>query len=567
MQSVGTTTWWLGKERFRLALLIAVALSAFVTGINWGLPQATNPETVQPWALDTIAPIAPLNEAYYRFTRSGNEYVVYPLLHYVVLSAAYLPYMAVAYLSGDLSDPSSTFPYGIRDVARFCQDLTLLARLVSLLMALGIVLIIYVVTRDLAGQRAAFWSALCCSLIAPLSYYAKTSNLDVPYSFWVCLAIWRYVRILDAQRIRDYVLLGMFAALAVATKDQAYGFFLLTPFVLAYSRARRETAGRISTMVYVRAFVSPPMLFAGVTAIVVYAAANNVFMGGFDGLLRHFARGGNVFDYRQETDVAFYSLAEQARLLGRTAVLLAQMLGPLTLALSCAGILMAWRQRNLVLLSLLVFSVSYYLFVIVVFDIVFSRYLLVSTALLAPFFGVAVTQLLEPCRRWRPVMAAIITIALLSQAALVLNLNLTLVADSRYAMANWIRSNVAPGAVIEAQVRQRMLPYISTDYEVRVAGNSGDAITMQAIESELTETALVTRNPDYILILQGLGVTGDPTGWDTPGLRAYYRGLSDGSFGYKQVARFDTPHFLPFRQIPGTRPTSILLARSRGPDE
>ena len=107
-----------------------------------------------------------------------------------------------------------------------------------------------------------------------------------------------------------------------------------------------------------------------------------------------------------------------------------------------------------------------------------------------------------------------------------------------------------------------MLPHISADYRVSVAGNSFNTITMSEIEEDLTPEALASRNPDYILILEGLGVTGDPAGWDTPQLRSYYQALTDGQLGYGKVAEFTTPHFIPFRQIPGTRPRSILLARS-----
>jgi len=527
------------------------------------LPHAVNPETVQPWALDTIAPIAPLNEAYYGFTRSGNEYVVYPLLHYVVLSAAYAPYVGVQILTGALVEPSSTFPYGLQDAVRFCQDLTILARLVSLAMALGIVALVHAITFKVAGRTAAFWAALSCTMIAPLSYYAKTSNLDVPYAFWVCLAIWRFLHVLEEQKYRDYILLGVFAALAVATKDQAYGFFILIPFVLSYALAKSKHPGNpVSIPRWAAGFVSPPMLMAGAAAIVAYAAANNLFFGGLEGLVRHLSYGGEIYDYRQDTEASFYSLTSQIQLFGHSGLILVQTLGPLSLVVSAAGIVFASRERNWKLLSLLAFVTSYYIFVIAVFNLVYARYLLVPAVLLTPFFGVAVTRLAGASGRLRTGSVLLVAVALLSQLALIVNLNLTLLADSRVAMADWIHSNVERGSVIESQVRERMLPHISSDYQVAVAGNSGDSITMLVVQEDLTSTALAARNPDYVLILADLGVTGDPAGWDTPSLVTYYQNLVDGRFGYEKVAEFETPHFIPFRQIPGTRPTSILLARS-----
>mgnify|MGYP000579674376 CR=1 FL=1 len=75
------------------------------------------------------------------------------------------------------------------------------------------------------------------------------------------------------------------------------GIFLLAPFVLAWYRLDylRESGAQ---MTYVRALLSKPFLLAGVTTVLVYAAANNVFFGGLDGLIRHFTWGGDVYAYR-----------------------------------------------------------------------------------------------------------------------------------------------------------------------------------------------------------------------------------------------------------------------------
>jgi 4-amino-4-deoxy-L-arabinose transferase-like glycosyltransferase len=548
-------------SRIALIVVLLITLISCATALRWGLPQAVDTETVQPWALDTIAPIAPLNEAYHRFTRAGNEFVVYPLLHYIVLAGVYAPYVGWQFIDGDLDDPSSIFPYGIADVTAFCQDLTVLARLVSLAMALGIVLLIHRITLAVASPPAALLAALAASLFAPLAYYGKTSNLDVPYAFWVMLGVWQCLAILRDGRVRNYVLLGAFAAFAVATKDQAYGFFVLVPFFLAWADARRDSS-TFSARRWLAALFSPPMLAGGVAAVLAYAAANNLFFGGLDGLMRHLSYGGELYDYREQSEDSFYAIGNQLELLGESTLILIQTLGPATAALALGGIVLAFRERRFELLFLLVFFVSYYLSVIVVFSLVFARYLLVPALLLLPFAGLAGARLLAA--RGRRAAAGgwlVVGAALLGQLLLVVNLNLTLIADSRYAMEDWIRANVAEGRTIESPVRKRLLPRVADAYDVRVVGNSGDSITGLAVPEELTATALAKRSPDYILVLEGLGVTGDPAGWEQPVLLAYYEALLAGDLGYRIVADFETPHFLPFRQIPGTRPRSILLAR------
>ena len=551
---------WL-RDRSRLVLLLAAALVIFSTGISWGLPQAINEETVQPWALDTIAPIAPLNEAYYRFTRSGNDYVVYPLFHYMVLSAAYAPYVGWQLLSGAIESPASGYPYGVSNVAGFTQDLTLLARVVSLFMALGIVLVIFDIVRIAVDERAAYWAALSCLLIAPLGFYAKTSNLDVPYAFWTCLALWRAVHILRGPATRDFVLLGIFAALAVATKDQAYGFFLLVPFLLAVRLSWDRENRRIRASDCFLSLFERRMLYGGAAAVVTYALANNLFFGGWDGWIRHMSYGGELYDYRSSTEANFYSPLAQAGLLWRSTLLTFEALGPVGVSLSLYGSWVAIKSRNLALILLLLCAVTYYVAVVAVFNLVFSRYLLVCFILATPFVGLAIARLLQTTGPLRPAAIGLVVVSFLCQLVLVANLALTLTRDSREAMGDWISGNVPEGSVIESQVRQRMLPHIPEGITVSVAGNSGDPITMLSIPEELTPAALASRDPDYVLILEGLGVTGDPAVWTEPSMRAYYAALLDGSLDYVPVATFATPHFLPFGQIPGTRPTSILLKK------
>lgn len=551
-----------GWYRSSIVWILALAAILFLAGIRWGLPQAANSETVQPWALDTIAPIAPMNEAYYRFTRSGNEFVVYPLFHYAVLATAYAPYVAIQFATGGFSEPSAEFPYGVLNINKFAQDLTLIARLVSVAMALGIVLILHRITHLVAGRSASNWTAMAVCLVAPLSYYAKTSNLDVPYVFWTILAIWRFLHILKKPENRDFILLGIFAALAVATKDQAYGFFLLIPPMLCYRLVALEQYGQLpSGWRWLRTIISTQMLLGGVAAIVTYATANNLFFGGLDGWIRHLSYGGELYEYRSATEASFYTIRSQLQLLGESGLVLLRSLGPATMLITGYGIYLAVRDRRYGLLSLLVIAISYYIFVIAVFNLVFSRYLLAIMLLLLPFFGLAASRVLDLSGHRRKIAVGLLTIALSTQALFVVNLHVTLIADSRYAMANWIDENVPHGSHIESQVRQRMLPQLTGNYQISVAGNSGDPITMLEVPEELTPQALASRNPDYILFLEGLGVTGDPAGWETESMRDYYQGLISGEFGYEIVARFPTPYLIDFRQIPGTRPNSILLAR------
>src|SRR5438094_344792 len=73
-------------------------------------------------------------------------------------------------------------------------------------------------------------------------YYAHTTNLDIPYLCWTTAGLWLAVRVVRGDAaVRTHVLLGAAAALAIATKDQAYACFALLPVPILW---RRWQAGR-----------------------------------------------------------------------------------------------------------------------------------------------------------------------------------------------------------------------------------------------------------------------------------------------------------------------------------
>ncbi|MFW2389882.1 MAG: ArnT family glycosyltransferase, partial [Polyangiales bacterium] len=74
-----------------------------------------------------------------------------------------------------------------------------------------------------AGRWAALWAATCLSF----AYYGRVSNLDGPYLMWTALAMDRLLSVAETRKRRDYLLFGVLAGAAVATKDQAYAGFVL----------------------------------------------------------------------------------------------------------------------------------------------------------------------------------------------------------------------------------------------------------------------------------------------------------------------------------------------------
>lgn len=552
-----------GALRHNVALTAIVAATSLscVLAAHWGLPDGASAATASSWAVDTIAPLGPLSEANARFMRVDSEAVIYPLFHYVVLCAAFVPYIGYTLLTGSLSNPHATFPYGAADPGAFFTSLTLIASLVSAAMAAGIVLCVYLIARDLFDRRSGLWAAAFAAVVPPLTYYGSTSNLEVPYLFWTMLAMWQLVRAAKYQRFVNYCLCGVLAGLAFATKDQAAGFFMSWPLlvVLLVALHRRTTE---PTSNLLRAVLDRRVLGAGIAALLAFAFGNNLLFGGWEGFLRHLAFASEFY----EANVAHQAtgmLGRQPLLFGHSAGLVVQMVGVPVLVLAAGGLVLAWRQRIHLSLLLPLSALTYYISTIAP-TTTLSRYLLGIVLLLMPFAGYATSNALAATKRGTRIAGtALLTLALLWQFALVVHLHSTLWRDSRYALERWVRDNVPTGTIIESSTQARYLPRLSDRYRYSVVGNSFDAVSYALLANELTLERLEARSPPYILVLSDVGLSGDPGRVTEPALREYYGALLGGRSGYSEVSRFETPTWLPYRQLTvGTQPTSILLKRN-----
>jgi Dolichyl-phosphate-mannose-protein mannosyltransferase len=549
------------RHHLVIGALLILTLVHSLASSHWGVPDGASPETVSSWAVDSIGTVPPLKEAHDRFTREHAEDVGYPLFHYIVLAGAFAPYIAIAWLDGSLEDPGTEYPYGATDPTSFFAHLSFIASLVSALMAAGIVLGVYLVTRELFGRAAALAAMLLAALFPPLGYYGMTSNPDVPYLFWMMLAVWQLLRAARTQQLMSYVLTGVFVSLSAATKDPGAGFFLLLPIVIPWLVAR--DAQRPHGAPLSRTLLDRRVIGAAVAAVATFALANNLLFGGFEGFQRHLAFADEIYASNIAAPDAAGLLARQPALAAESAQLLVQMIGLATWGLVAVGAWRAVRARCTLALLLPLFAFTYYIAVIVP-TITLSRYLFGILFLALPFAGLAIASIRELASR--PARAALAVVALTAvgwQLASGVHLHQMLWGDSRFAMAEWVERHVPAGATIESQTQARYLPRLAHRYRYSIVGNSFDAVSYALRNDELTQAALARRRPDYVLVMLDSGVSGDPNRSRDPAVREYFENLLEGRAGYREVARFTTPTWLPYRQITaGTQPTSVLLARN-----
>ncbi len=197
-------------------IVVAFALSQLIA-IGWDLPGSYG------WENDGIAPRDFFAGIGVNLTPGQGHR--YPLFHNALIGLLCVPILLPAALAAE----KWTLPALMEQVLTVpvMTGCSLVAKLVGLIMACVSLLIIARIARRTvsveAGRWAAIWAATCLSF----AYYGRVSNLDGPYLMWTALAIDRLLSVAETRKRRDYILFGVLAGAAVATKDQAYAGFVL----------------------------------------------------------------------------------------------------------------------------------------------------------------------------------------------------------------------------------------------------------------------------------------------------------------------------------------------------
>ncbi|MCH7596124.1 MAG: glycosyltransferase family 39 protein, partial [Planctomycetes bacterium] len=219
-------------------LIVALGLALYLPGLRWGLPSVVS------WSQDTIAGVRTLGAV---DGWPGDWKGRYPPLHYFVLRAAYEPLLAHWTTTGErVVDPDSGKSSLSPPHAPKIGQLTLIARATTVVMAILAGLGLWAAARRLLhDELAACVAAAAMMTGAGFTYFAHLGNVDVPSVCWFAWSVYFYVRLIESRRIADAALLGLFAALAVSTKDAVGGMYPgMALFLLIQEvRYRRRSAG------------------------------------------------------------------------------------------------------------------------------------------------------------------------------------------------------------------------------------------------------------------------------------------------------------------------------------
>ncbi len=527
--------WWLAG----LALL-------YVTGINHGLP---NRGVV--WS-DDCAPLMPLIMAKRVFLDGWNTgwYTPYPDFHKLVMLVFLTPYMVLQYALGHLDGlkMEGGYPYGLEDFDAIFTHIALITRGVTILMALGTAYFVMRIGKALFPGRPAEFGALLLGLSPSMVYYAHTETFDIPMLFWLSAAVWCYLRVLQTFELRYYIGLAALSAIATATKDYAYGVFVLLPLPLVWYLARSSGAA-LTPRALVRAAFDRRHLVAIGVFLLSLALAENLFWNP-SGFMNHvrLASGRMEGPTTITTQVRLDVLSpDRLRQLGCT---LPFVLGWAGLATALVGLAVVGVTRTRTFVWLVWPIGSYYLFTVLPsrpaagIGSCIERTFLPIGLILAVFGGHALARLWssEKMPQAGKTACVLIVLAMVAQAAA---FDVLLLRDSRYGVERWFEEHAPADASVEIYGYRANAPRLYTQWSSLVV-NQDESPTdsdLRITDEAFLFAGLDNRAPDYVVVPDSFARTWklgkQATEPLAPACLRFFEQLDQERLGYERVARFD----------------------------
>lgn len=549
--------------RDRTAIQLAlVALLLNLVGSWWGVPHMTNASAPpHGWEMDTTAGLGTLSELHNLFYPKPDWYVAYPLLHYLVQGAAYAPYLLFLLLTGQVQNPTGTFPYGLQNPAVVIGNLVLISRIITVLMSCGVIVAIYWVGRKVWDRTTALLAAVAMLLCPLFQYYSRTSNLDVPVLFWTLLGLAGVASASkDGLTVPRAGWIGVMAAMAVATKDQAYAAWVSGLVALMVIHWQRTSSSPLPK----RDVFWKPVLVLGLSGAACYAVVSGLVFWP----KRFFAHLAFVRDFDKTFfNVVYLDLMRPNSLSGYLQLLydigdcLLEATGPVLLLLAVVGCALTWKQLPFTRILVLMMVGHLVLTIFPIRHMMFRYVLFVAAGL---FLLAARTLVLL----WRMRQGTWLGVGLLSAAAygwlLIFGAEVAyqMLMDARYKAGEWIAGNFKPGDKVGYYGSPDQLPHIPEWVEARRA----------PLPASLPADWLQTNQFDWLFVIPDFSSrsngaaapfrdTGLPRSRFLP--ESTYQQIVDGSLGYREVAKFETRSLTgrPLKFLPWINPPVTIYQR------
>lgn len=505
---------------------MAAAAIFCLVGIMWGLPHHWD------FAQDSVVPLG----RFAQINAAGDAVTQYryPPLHLLLLKAAFAP-VRLAVNLGRFNEKTSDTLF------------VLAARLISAAMAIGTLRLLILIGKRLWNEHVGLLAATLFLLSPATLYYAKNANLDIPYVFWLAWTLLIYVRILQEDRPRDYLWLGLFAALAVCTKDQAYAFLVLMPVPLIMNLWRQRRANTASGTAWKN-------LAVGFLAFALpFVLIHNILFDpqGFWLHLKTITGPGSE-GWRE----CARGPSGQLRLLSQSILRLMDAWTPAGLILTAIGLWVSLRPGNKhpARRALLVPAISYYLFFPCVVGYIYTRFMLPVLLVLALFAAAATLRLWQQKHAGR--IAAAMLVGWIALAGL--SVNIVMRHYSRYDAQKWLERNCTAQTSIyyphegDALNMPRFNEPLDAKPLVYTRASVPFETALRKIQPDILILSLDTDHPHGTRCLRlasigrralrkcAFGKTSEPKP-ETDAQTTFSEKMISGKLGYKIAARFTSP--------------------------
>ena len=531
-------------------MLALFAFVVYIPGSWWGAPHATSPESKVSWGVDDETPLGPLAELHNIIEPKADRNYGYPLMYSFIVSGTYAPYLGYLWLTGQWSQVSSTYPFGMEDPVKTLKTMTYIAHFVTVLMGVGIILATFETGRILKNRRAGIFAALFSMTAYPMFYYVRSGNVDVPMLFFVSLTVLVFIKSLTyGLTVKRAVWLGIFAGFALGTKETAIGIFLAMPSILLLHFWHDSDASTRKEFW---------------RAIIIGLLAASLALGVSSGLFvepsRYFSHIKEILSHIDKiSDGAIYipyvfpfSIEGNYSYIFRVLKILAEMMTLPGLLLAATGIIFILSRKNNAR-NMVVLVCLYLLFVFFTLRSPQMRYFLPVPYLLAfPAAWIVATAMeskYDILRYGMPLLAiGIIGFNLLRGAGLTHEM----IHDSRHEAAEWLASQTEPGDTIEYFGPVRKLPPLDAGVHTRQATPYDGIYAVARTDDTKAREILSAWNdspPKYILLIPDL-TSWPGTLYNSTCPPTLCEGLLDGSLGFPLVARFKTEPLFPWLKLP-----------------
>ena len=382
----------------------------------------------------------------------------------------------------------------------------------------------------------------------PLTYYAKTANLDVPYAFWLTASWLFYIRAVRTGAMAHACLFAMTGAAAIATKDQAYGFYVLPAAHMVFESFRHRAPGSPAAFPGVKALLAMTGVFC-LSLLVLFNVPFNLA-----GVVEHVRLiGPGSQPYRMYPS----SLTGYAELLRDSFWQIGSAMSWPMFGFGVCGLVAAIRSKSVLIGRLLLSAVSYYLTFIVVVMYHYDRFFIAMCLVLAMAAAAWLDRWTRAGSSYRGLRPGVVAIAVVDGAARVVSLDALMLNDSRYFVERWLLPRIGPDTQIAAEGSSIYLPRQSLLLWTRI---DADPAALRAMQ------------PQFLILNAGYRtrVSTDP------GPNEFYRRLADGRGNYRQVlsyrtglsfsplrweSRFNGPGEDPFSNVSKVNPTIEVYER------